>query len=250
MSKRLSLIFIATLIHLSVSAAGNYEDWWQKGNNYFDQKAYDSAAMYFNKIATLQPHNAEVYYNLGNTYYRLNQVGKAVLNYERALKYDPGHKLAADNLYLTQSRITNRIQHIPEIFFVRWWKGMTGNNLTNIYAGIAAILFLAAIGYFIAKRMGYVNIDVPVQLSAAVIVLSAVFVFLSIASARGLVSSNHAIVMQEGAPMMKAPKYGTSQSLIPEGIKVEIHNQEPGWHEVKLPDGRMGWLEQTALEKI
>ncbi len=250
MSKRLSLIFMATLFSLSVFATGNYDDWWQKGNNYYEQKAYDSAELYFNKIAELKPRNAAVYYNLGNTYYRLNQIGKSVLNYERALKYDPNHKQAADNLYLAQGRIKNRIQHMPEIFFVRWWKGMTKNNLTNIYASLAIALFLLTIGYYIAKRLGYLQIDIPIQLSAAVIALCISFVFLGFASAKQLVSSTYAIVLKEGAPMMRTPKYGTSQSLIPEGIKVEIHDQQPGWVEVKLPDGRMGWLEQTSLEKI
>src|SRR5690606_26240313 len=105
MSKIPSLTLIAMLLHISVFASGNYNDWWQKGNQYYEQKNYDSAAYYYNRIATLQPNDAEVYYNLVNTYYRLNLVGKAVLNYERALKYAPNHQLAADNLYLTQSRI-------------------------------------------------------------------------------------------------------------------------------------------------
>ncbi|MCB9046294.1 MAG: tetratricopeptide repeat protein [Chitinophagales bacterium] len=250
MSIRLSLTCIAILLNISVFANGNYEDWWQKGNNYYTQKNYDSAAYCYNQLAQLQPGNAEVYYNLGNTYYRLNLISKAILNYERALKAEPGHKQAADNLYLTQSRIKNRIQALPEIFFIRWWKSMTGNNLANIYAGIAAFLFLLLIGYQIAKKLGYLTLDVPVQATWAAVSLSVLFIILSIVSAQGSISATQAIVMQEEAQMMREPKYAQPLSLIPEGTKVDISKEEAGWYEVRLPDGRTGWLATATVEKI
>lgn len=250
MSKRLSLTFMAILLSISVFATGNYKAWWAKGNEYYQQKNYDSAAFYFSQIADLQPGNAEVYYNLGNTYYKLNSIGKAVLNYERALKYNPSHKQATDNLYLTQGRIKNRIQPMPEIFFIRWWNGITQSNLTNIYAGIAVFLFLLFIGYRIVRRLGIFQYEAPIQLSAAIIALCSLFVILSIVSARNMTSSRAAVVMQEGAPMMREPKYGKSMSLIPEGIKVHINEQKGNWYEVALPDGRTGWLQESAIEKI
>src|SRR5580698_2386656 len=106
-------------------AVGNYNTQWQKGTAFYQQMQYDSAAYYFEQVAALKPQNAEVYYNLGNTYYRLNKIPQAVLNYERALRINPEHKDANENLLLTQNRIINRIQPANEIFFITWWQAVT-----------------------------------------------------------------------------------------------------------------------------
>lgn len=250
MSKLISLSFLTLLLSINTQAANNYEGLWDKGHAYFQEQNYDSAAYYYEQIAQQKPHNAEVYYNLGNAYYRLNNVGKAVLNYERALKIKPYHKQASDNLYLTQSRIENRIQKVPEIFFLRWWRSMTQSNLTNIYAVIACIIFLLIALYNIGKRAGYIQINIPAQIPIASVIVCILFIVLSVVSANRLVDRNAAIVMEDKLPLMPGPKYGTSKSLIPEGTKVEICDEQKTWFEVTLPDGRKGWLHQSSVERI
>lgn len=250
MSKLLLISCIAVFLFSFANAKEDSSLWWQKGNEYYKQKNYDSAAVFYQKIADLQPGNAIIYYNLGNTYYRLNNIGEAVLNYERALKLDPSYKEASDNLHLAQNRINNRIPEVPQIFFVRWWNWATNGNLANSYAIVAAILFLTAIGYYIARQLKVIQYTAPAQLIIGVLVLCIVFLTMGITSAQKAVASDKAIVMQDGSPLMLQPKYGKSQSQIPEGTKVRICNKKPGWVEVTLPDGRIGWLENTSVIKI
>lgn len=250
MNKQLLISFIAVFLFSFANAKEDYSLWWQKGNEYYKQKNYDSAAVFYQKIADMQPGNAIIYYNLGNTYYRLNNIGEAVLNYERALKLEPSYKEASDNLHLAQSRINNRIQEVPQIFFIRWWNGATKGNLANSYAIIAAFLFLAALGYFIARQLKAIQYTAPTQLTIGVFGLSIIFLGMSLVSAQKAVASDKAIVMQDGSPLMMQPKYGKSQSQIPEGTKVRICDEKPGWLEVTLPDGRIGWLENTSVVKI
>src|SRR5581483_6057858 len=109
----ISAIIISGSLH--GLAAGNYSTQWQKGTAFYQQMQYDSAAYYFEQVAALKPQNAEVYYNLGNTYYRLNKIALAVLNYQRALHINPDYKEAKDNLALTESRISNHIQPASDI---------------------------------------------------------------------------------------------------------------------------------------
>lgn len=249
MSKIVSILLF-TLLTLTAHAANEYAAEWEKGNTFFQAEQYDSAAHYYETIAEQKPHNAEIYYNLGNTYYRLNKIGQAVLNYERALKITPGHQQASDNLYLTQSRIENRIQKVPEIFFLRWWRGITQTSLTNVYAIIACLLFLIIIGLHIGIRGGFIKYKLPIQASVAGITLSLVFIVLSLISALRFTNHNEAIVMQNQSPLMAEPKYGAQKSLIPEGTKVIISDKNGSWSEVTLPDGRKGWLEQSSIERI
>ncbi|MBW7915017.1 MAG: tetratricopeptide repeat protein [Taibaiella sp.] len=250
MNRHWLLTCIVVFIFSGTNAQEDYSAWWQKGNSYYQQKNYDSAAAYYQKIADLEPGNAEVYYNLGNTYYRLNNIGAAVLNYERVLKLEPVHKQASDNLYLAQSRINNRIQEIPQIFFVRWWNTITKPTLANAYAIFAAILFLLALGYFIARQAKAIHYTAPVRLTTGILILCILFLGLGIASAKKAVAADSAVVMQDSSPLMAQPKYGKSQSQVPEGTKVQICNEKSGWYEVTLPDGRTGWLENTSVAKI
>src|SRR4051812_15187191 len=105
--KNLACLLVLTILYIHAGAAPSYSAQWEKAGNFYSNKQYDSAAYYYEQIAALKPRNAAVYYNLGNSYYRLNLIGPAVLNYERALHIDPSYKEAQDNLSLTQSRITN-----------------------------------------------------------------------------------------------------------------------------------------------
>ncbi len=248
--RRIILLTILIALGNVCFADGQSENWWEKGNDHFQKKEYDSAAYYYKLIIAEQPENSSALYNLGNSYYRLNDIGNAILYYEKTLKYNPGHKQATDNLALTQSRVNNRIQPLEKIFFLRWWQNITAGNLSNTYAVLAAILFILSIGYIITKRIGVHNIDLRNQLIIGSFVICGILILLSLASAQNIIGSNHAIVMQEEAPLMPNPKNTTSKSLIPEGTKVEICEEQASWYEVKLPDGRTGWLEKELLAII
>src|ERR1700679_3139368 len=110
MKKSYLILVIILLSCFRSMAVESYNVQWQKGTTFYAQKQYDSAAIYFEQIAALKPQNAEVYYNLGNTYYRLNKIAPAVLNYQRALQINPDYKDAKDNLALTETRISNHVQ--------------------------------------------------------------------------------------------------------------------------------------------
>lgn len=248
MSKQLTFTLLILTLCIQALAAGNAT--WDKANKFYEQKEYDSAVYYYKQLSKTAPRNAEVYYNLGNTYYRLNDIGHSVLNYEKALKYNPDHKKASDNLYLAKSRISNRIQEVPVIFFIRWWRSITKSNLANTYAIIAAGLFILLIVYYSLKRLDKINIDLPTQLSAGILIVSIVFIILGIVSANRVVADNKAVVMQGDAPFTLQPGSSTSQSLIPEGTTVKVTNEDGSWTEVILPDGRTGWMSRSVLSKI
>ncbi len=143
-----------------LAATDNYAFDWQKGNSFYQQRQYDSAAWYYEQISAAKPGNAEVYYNLGNTYYRLNKINYAVLNYERALRLNPDYAEAKDNLLLAQSRITNHIQSAGDIFFISWWQATThGRKATGCnrwYYKSALVFWLEYVGDRNALRLHHV----------------------------------------------------------------------------------------------
>jgi hypothetical protein len=249
MRQVLTIVFILLSFVDCLSATPTTADVWKKANSYYKQKQYDSAAYYYEQLTQLKPQNAELYYNLGNTYYRLNQISNAVLNYERALHIAPSYKDAEDNLVLAQSQIVNRISPIPDIFFVSWWNGITAGSLAGIWAVLSLILFLLVIGLLIARRVNKIR-ALPAQLYIGLGVCWIVFMAFAVAASGHRANSCKAVVMQMDAGMYAAPGQNKVQATIPEGTTVELLTEQNNWTEVKLPDGRAGWIQSTQVAKI
>lgn len=245
---RLIAILISVFVYSHALAATGTGEYWAAGNRCYQEKKYDSAAYYYEKLAAGKPANTEVYYNLGNTYYRLNNIGHAVLNYERAIATDPSNKTAQDNLLLTQSRIKNRIAETKDIFFIKWWNGLTNHSFANTWAVLSALIFISIIGIRAAKRMGKLH-SVPGQVNIVLIIAFVLLLTLSFFSANNY-DKNIAVVMDNETPFMPAPKAGQSKTIIPEGTTVKIRTEETNWVQAELPDGRTGWIRKSAIEKI
>ena len=231
-------------------AAGNYNEQWQKGTSFYNQKQYDSAAYYFELLAAAKPQNAEVYYNLGNTYYRLNNIPMSVLNYERALRIDPEHKEAKDNLMLAQGRISNHIHSAGDIFFIDWWQNITQPRKATTWAILSLTAFSLVIAFMLIRRLGKNGRRLPVQLPGIFAFLCACLLVLAYSSAKNSVDHTGAVVIQNDAPLMNNEQKGKPLALIPEATTVKIRSEKGGWIEVSLPDGRTGWLQLSAVEKI
>lgn len=247
--KRLFLLLLVLAAYSTNSfASADYTAYWQKANKFYEQKEYDSAAYYYEQITQSKPEDAAVYYNLGNTYYRLNLIGPAVLNYERALRLEPSHKDAQDNLYLAQGRINNRIQSVPEIFFLRWWHTITHANKATPWAYISLILFLAAIGLSLAKRFN--KLETPPQLTIGLFITWGLSLILAFTSASNKADSKKAVVMSQDAIFLLSLDNTKTQSLIPEGTVVKWKSSAGEWVSVALPDGRSGWMQKNTLTKI
>ncbi len=243
------LLLCSASVIAAVPAAPNVG--WNKAIDFYKNKQYDSAAVYFEKIAALKPINAAIYYNLGNTYYRENKIARAILNYERAIALEPEYKEAKDNLAVAQTRIPNFIQPATDIFFVKWWKSVTHRNNATLWAVAALTAFTVSIMLMAFRRFSKtIGQKVPVQLIGGTLVFCCFFLILGFTAARNFERNNTAIVMVNEAALMTSELRGKPITLTPEGTKVTIRSQKGIWIEVSLPDGRAGWLQQSEVEKI
>jgi len=248
------LFFILTVVLFTAMhslAVSNDNAGWQKGNNFYQQKQYDSAAYYFEQIAAGKPQNAEVYYNLGNTYYRLNKINYAVLNYERALRINPNYNEARDNLILAQGRISSHIPATGDIFFINWWQTITDAGKATGWA-VAALAVFAIIFALLLLRLFKRNLvqNIPSQLTGGWVCVCACLLVPAFFSAKNSVQDTGAVVMVNDAPLMNSEIKGAPLALVPEGTVVKIKSEKGAWDEVRLPDGRTGWLQQSLVEKI
>lgn len=249
--KRLLGILVILLSGAALAGAVDYNALWQKGNAFYQQKQYDSAAVYYSQLSAQKPRNAVVYYNLGNTYYRLNKVALAVLNYERALKINPDYRPAKENLTLTRERISNKIHESEPIFFVRWWQSVTKPALATVWAISALVVFVLLHVLLFLRRFGrrYVG-HIPFQVMFILVFVLCILLLFSIISAQKSHRQTTAVVMEKDAPLMSNGLKGKPLLLIPEGTTVDIRDERDGWLEISLPDGRTGWVRPELVTKI
>jgi len=225
---------------------------WQRGNSFYKAKQYDSAATCYEVLAKQRVKNPELYFDLGNTYYKQNNVPKAVVNYERAIWLDPGFKQARENLLLTQTRINNRISEVGEIFFIEWWSWLTAANKSNLWAVVSLIIFIAIIAILFvnrsvrATRGAFIPGQIPVLLGLFWI-FTTIFAYVATNHAS---DSELAVVMENDSPMMNVSLQGKPLAMIPGGTTVQVKSIKGDWMEIRLPDGRSGWVQTVNLEKV
>ena len=197
---------------------------------------------------------ADVYYNLGNSYYKIGEIAKAVLNYERALLLQPGNNDIRANLEVARAKTIDKVEPVPEVFFVSWTKSLINSMSVDAWATwgiISFILFIVALYFFIFSKQ--------IMWKKAGFISGIIFLIITICTnlfaseqKEHLVNRNEAIVMNPSVTVRSTPsESGTSLFILHEGRKVSIKdNSMKEWKEIRLEDGKVGWVPASAIEVI
>ena len=201
-----------------------------------------------------QGASADLYYNLGNAYYRTENITRAVLNYERALLLSPGDRDIRFNLQIAQSKTIDKIVPESEMFFFTWYKTLV--NLMSVdgwartsLVSLALVIILLLVYLFSdriwLRKIGFFGGVVLLLL----FVMSNVFAW---QQKQNLLFRKGAIVITPSVTVKSTPaNNGTDLFVLHEGTKVMITDSSmKGWKEIRIADGKEGWIESSQLEEI
>lgn len=230
------------------------EKLWNNANKLYSQENYNKAAQLYETILKKYGVSSELYYNLGNCYYKNDNIALSILNYERALRLNPSDNDINANLAFARGKTYDKVTPPSEMFFVTWWKQWT--NFANIQtwmtiAFISFIIMLATIViYLFNNTIKYKKISIY---CGFVLLFVTIITNLS-AFSQYLVNRNHqyAIIKSDAVNIKSSPaESSTDLFVIHGGAKVEIlDNSMTNWYEIKLEEGKQGWIEKSCLEKI
>jgi tetratricopeptide (TPR) repeat protein len=232
-------------------AAGSEDVLWQKANAFYSRKQYDSAKVYYGLLLQKYPANAVLHYNAGNVNYRLNEVGQAVLHYEKATFLDPSNQAARDNLLLARERVLNPVPEVKPIFFVTWWNNwvhLLGSNTWGIlslltFTGILVVIYFARV-----RKERFAHSGRWLSLGIVSFLVCGCMTWFSYDAAT---NSRKAVVLQAGTSLTEAPRTtGKVLGTLPEGTVVEVYQVQGSFMNVKLPNGREGWIPVDAAGKV
>ena len=198
--------------------------------------------------------SAELYYNLGNAYYRTDNITRAVLNYERALLLSPGDGDIRFNLQMARSKTIDKITPESEMFFVTWYHALVNIMSVDGWARTSLVSFALAIvlalAYLFSARIWVRKVGFFGGLAfIAVFILANLFAY---QQRQELVNRTGAIIISSAVPVKSTPsKSGTDLFILHEGTKVEITDGTMrGWKEIRVADGKEGWIETSKIEII
>ena len=220
----------------------------------YEQEKYEEAAAAYRQIINNEGTAAALYYNLGNSYYKLDDIPNAILSYERALRIDPSDEDTRANLALARSKTSDKVTPPSEMFFVTWWKNLCNSLSIHTWTTVAITTFILML-LGILTYMFVSNITLrKVGIYGAIVLFFAVLLANLCAFSQHLMIRNHAdgIIFSPAVTVKSSPsESSTDLFIIHAGSKVEIlDNTMQDWYEVKLEEGKQGWVPAITLEVI
>ena len=247
--KRFIQYILFSLVCLTVNAQTK-----SQADELYKKEKYEQAAAMYEKILKKDGVAAALYYNLGNCYYKMDEIPRAVLNYERALLLSPGDEDIRANLVLARSKTIDKTTVASEMFFVTWWRALVNSMSVHAWVVVAVTSFiLMLIGILVYCFVPKIEVR-KVGVYGAFVMLFLVLISNIAAYSQNELIENRmtAIVMAPAVTVKSSPAINsTDLFVIHEGTKVEIlDNQMKGWREVKFEEGKQGWVPKEAIEEI
>ena len=245
-------IYIILLLLVTVSVANGQTK--AQADSAYVNNDYAGAVEMYEAILTNEGESSDIYYNLGNSYYKMDNIAKAILNYERALLLNPGDGDIRFNLELAQSKAVDKVVPMSEMFFVTWAKSFVNMMSEKSWSKLAIVTFILMLFslavYFFGKKILWKKIGFIV---AVCMLLVCVVANVSASSQKEKVLvHNTAIIMVPSVTVKSTPnETGTDLFILHEGRKVMIKdNTMREWKEIQLEDGNAGWVPASVIEII
>lgn len=246
--KPLAVLLLLMLVPMATHAVTKAE-----ADSSYVEEHYQLAAQQYEELLK-QGVSAELYYNLGNCYYRMDNMTHAVIAYERALLLSPGDKDIRFNLQMARSKTIDKITPESEMFFVTWYRALVNIQSVDAWARLAlialAIAIVLALAYLFAERIWLRKVGFFGALALLVVfVVSNLFAW---QQKKAIDHPTGAVIISSAVNIKSTPsKNGTDLFILHEGTRVTITDRSMrDWREVRVGDGKQGWLETKDLEEI
>lgn len=242
-------LFIA-LLTSSLAVFGN-QDTFQEANDLYTSESYDSALVLYQEILDEGEYSFEVFYNMGNSYFRTNQLGNAILYWEKARKVRPSDGQTIENLNFAYRLAKDKFDvDVKSIGFIKAFIYEKSPNFWSILSLVVVIILSITLYLFFVSKHDTTH-QISFYLSiVGFICLVTVIVFASMHKSY-METSNEAIVTAPRVQVLTAPTDGSEESFpLHEGTKVEIIKEENDWAEIQVNQDSRGWVRLESLGKI
>lgn len=241
------------LFFLSTTLFANPQELFKTANEAYQKGSFKKAIENYEALLASDNFSQEVYFNLGNAYFKSNQLGKAILNYERGLLLYPGDPDTQFNLKIAQDKQVDDLDVVGKFFLSEWWKNTYQFFSSGVWSTLTILSIWTSIAGFIFWTLGTTRTHKKQGFVIGIFLafLSILFFFLTRSQANFETNSGSAIVIQQEIEVKNAPDEASTNLLkIHEGLRVDLLDEIGTWYKIKLSNGEQGWLPKNSLEEI
>lgn len=247
------VVLVLFLLYSSSGKGNELSVLIDSANAQYNAGNYAKAAQLYEQVVQSGQDAPELYFNLGNAYFKSKKVALAILNYERAKKLNPNDEDIIVNLKLANQQTEDKIDNAPQLFFKEWTDGivdMTSEKNWSLICIFTLIIALALFGlYVVSNNRGFKQIGFFG--GCLILILSITTFFIAKSNYKKNSNSSEAIITAASVTITGSPnEKGTKLFILHEGTKVKIINTDAEWTEIKLANGNVGWLKTDRLTSI
>ncbi|WP_298116328.1 tetratricopeptide repeat protein [Flavobacterium sp.] len=223
------------------------------GNLQYNDGKYEAAITSYESVLANGQQSAELYFNLGNCYYKLHKVAPAIYNYEKALQLNPNDQEIQTNLDFARKMAIDDIKIIPKVGFDKLISEFTSCYRYDTWAWIAVVFGFVFLAFFIGYYFSPTAFKKRIYFTGMFVVLMVIIISVSagISEKNRLETEKTAIVFAETASVKGEPKVSSTETiLLHEGTKVYILESIANWKKIQLTDETTGWISDEAIKEL
>jgi len=254
MTARRAIPLLCLALLVCVAQLHGQGSFFEEGNLHYQNGDYEAALESYLQIHDAEYESGALYYNIGNSYFKLGDLGRSILFYERALRHNPRDDDIRANLELARSLTADEITPLPGFWPLRvldWWVHLLPTSLLVVVVGFFYLAAMAALTTMVLTRnsvleLWWRRIAIVTGVVALIFGVNLVVIELEVGE------PTEAIVLVEEVAVQSAPSDDRALQVftIHEGTKARVDQQSGEWAEIVLADGKVGWVRLDVLEII
>ncbi len=225
----------------------------EEANKSYSENNFEQAIELYEKVIDNGMESPALYFNLGNAYFKINEIPSAILYYEKARKLKPYDEDILFNLAIANSRIVDKIETVPDIFYVKWWKNLVYTLAVDEWALASLISFslvCTMLLIFLLTNVVWIK-KTSFWLGLIMVLISATTYLMAGQKYNTFTKDHQAIVFTPTIAVKSSPsESGIDLFVIHEGSKISILDNVGEWYKIEIANGSVGWLKEKDFKKI
>lgn len=245
--------FFLLILFLQAVVLPKNSEAFEAGNRAYRKAAYEEALQQYLRVEKSGLESPALYYNMGNSYFRLGKTGKAILYFERAYRLAPNDDDIRHNLAFVRTYCEDRIDVVPQFFLFVWLQKLVGFLSADIWF-LFLLISLSLTAALIISFLVSNTLNLRRKLALGVLASLTVSLFVAAVFTARVIADNQtdrAVLIEHVVNVKYSPEHSSKNAFIlHEGVKVKLEESVDHWVQIRLDDGKTGWVLKNTLETI
>ena len=225
------------------------QDFFLKGNDAIMNSNYDEAVDAYTRILDYGFESSDLYYNLGNAHYRIENIGKSIWAYNKSLMLNPRDDDVKYNLSIAKARVIDQIEIPKNVILIELYRDLKMYFTTREWFLLCSLLTLFTCFIHSILNAKILAVKALEKIRFMLIILTLFAHFIGFDSYLSTKYVNNAVIIENFVDVFSAPRKDNIEPLfrIHEGTVVDVSNRQNDWSEISLIDGNKGWVKTGTI---